>query len=259
MKKMRSLVVALITGISLAAPLQAQIQLDTPYKYRRQGLSLWGGYTTADMADVNRAVKSLSSGGSVTEINNGYMFAADYLYEVMPRFSIGPRVEYIYLNMGKASSSTLLTYKQFLYLVPIMAGGRYAFVNNDRWKLSAGLFLGVGLGYGDTKIITSAAPGVETETKYDGSGFIGDLLFGGQYALGENTYAGIDVGYRSGKIDKMTVSNTMSSTVGGSGSDGGGGGLYAPDNRAVVQDPSGKELTYDFSGLSVTIGLIFRF
>jgi hypothetical protein len=230
----------------------------TPNEHKKMSIGLWGGYTTTDMTDVNDNVKNLMPLGSITKITDGYSLAADFLFEVSPHLSIGPRVEYVYPNQGKATSPVFLEYKQTLYLIPVLVGGRYAFVDNKNFNLSFGLFGGVGLGYGDSKSILAVAPSLETETKYDGSDFAGDAMLGAQFSLGHNVYLGLDLGYRMASISKMNVSSTALNTGASGGGGGGGGGGYAP-SKAPVQDTSGNNLKYDFSGLIANIGVNFKF
>jgi hypothetical protein len=221
-------------------------------RHSKMSFSFWGGYTNANMGDVNDYLRATLP-GSVTEIGNGFLLNAEYLYEPLSRLAVGTRLGYVGLNEGKGTSATFSSYRQDLYLVPILAGGRYAFYERGDWKLTAGVFLGVGLGYGRTRSALAAAPTAEIETEYDGTDFVGDLLLGGQYRIARAVSLGIDVGYRHANIATMNVSGTGTS----SGS-GGGGGLYGPA-RAPVTGSAGNTLAFDFSGIIAAVGLIFAF
>lgn len=215
----------------------------------KSSIGIWGGYTTVNMSDVNDALNATAGRrGSATEMNSGYIAAADYLYEVYPRLMLGPRIEYVGVNQGKA---TLLggEIKEDLYLVPIMVGGRYYFMDRTTpWNISAGAFLGVGLGYGKTSLSS-------VNTTYSGTGFAGNLLVGGEYRLSSAVSLGLDFGYRIANISSMSTDTTSS---GGGG--GGGGGGYAPAiKKATVTNASGNTIAYDFSGMIANIGLMFKF
>jgi hypothetical protein len=135
-----------------------------------------------------------------------------------------------------------------------MLGGRYLLIEKDNWNISGALFAGMANAYGETKA-TSALVSLETKTKYSGSDAVGLLLLGWQTKIGENTFFGVDAGYRQMSIKKMNVDSTSTSAV----SSGGGGFLgYAP-SKASRLDASGKELKYDFSGMVLNVGVNFKF
>jgi hypothetical protein len=216
---------------------------------RRSVIGIWGGYTTAGMGDVNDNLSTRAgSRGSVTKITDGYAIAGEYLYAVSPQLVLGPRVEYIGLNQGKATTA-LSEVKQDYYLIPLMVGGRYYFMDRKNpWNLSGGAFLGVGLGYGKSKATVGS---VSRETSFDGTGFTGNVLLGGEVRLSDMVSLGLDLGYRYADIPSMST---------GSSTAGGGGGGYAPKARkTTVVNSSGSTIKYDFSGMIANIGLNMKF
>lgn len=241
-----------LLSVFLVAPLSAETQ-----EIKKMTLGLWGGYSMVGMSDVNNALRAAAgTNGSVTEIKSGTVIGCDFLYEIAPRLFVGPRIEYIIISKGKASLDTpLLTMSNDLYVIPVLVGGRYTLMEKDGWNLSSALFMGLGIGYGQLKVTTAADPTNQTVTKYSGSDIAGLFMVGGQYKVGENTYLGLDIGYRQLSISQMNVDNiSVSSLSNGSGSNG----YYAP-SRAPVMDASGKTVTYDFSGIVMNVGINFRF
>jgi hypothetical protein len=214
---------------------------------KRSLIGIWGGYTSADMSDVNNNLSAVAgTGGAVTRVSNGYSIAADYLYAVVPGLYVGPRVEYIGLNQGKAVRAGGISVTQDYYLIPLLLGGRF-YLKDKRspWNVSGAVFAGVGLGYGKTN--STAVSG----TSYSGSGFTGELLIGGEYKLSKGVSLGLDVGYRLADIPSMST---------GSSGSGGGGGGYAPEvKRAKVTNAAGKTIKYDFSGMIANLGINFNF
>lgn len=252
---MRMKKISLLLATLLAAGAASVAFAQEQEGHKKMSLDIWVGYTTVSMSDVNNNLDTIATGlGSVTKMNNGFTVAGDFLFEVAPKLAIGPRVEYVYVSEGKIDSP-LIQFKENLYLIPVMIGGRYNFVESSTTIVSFGLFGGWGFGYGQSQTTLPIISSVETTTKFDGSAFAGEALIGAQFNLGHNVYFGLDAGYRLAKIPEMDVSSTSLSTSGGGG---GGGGLYAP-SKAPVLDTSGNKLAYDFSGAVINIGISFKF
>jgi hypothetical protein len=243
----------LLTAVALCCALSAAVQAQD--KDKKFALSFWGGYAGLGMSDVNRVLKETAGRvGSVTEIDQGLSLAAEGTYEIAPGLSIGPRVEYIIANQGKASIAagpllnTDLT--QDVSLVPLMVGARYRIAGRaDAVSLNAGIFAGWGLASGTTKVSASSSllglSATSEEFSYDGGGFVGDLLLGLTIPLGGTVDLGIDAGYRMAEIPEMKT--TGSSTI-----------IGVPKDQALV-DASGNKIKFDFSGLVANAGLRFRF
>ncbi len=225
---------------------------------KNMSLEFWGGYTTVGMGDVNNALKNAASGGSVTEVKDGTLIGADFLYKLIPgvpKLSLGPRIEYLFISSGKLSQSNpLLNITDDYYVIPIMVGGKYLLVENGNWSLSGALFLGLGMGYGKSTVISAADPSNQHITNFSGSDMTGLLMADGQYRIDTNTFIGVDLGYRMLNISQMSVDSTsISSTASGSNNSG-----YAPA-RAPVVNASGNTVKYDFSGIVINIGINFMF
>ena len=251
-----ALIVVLLTACACASALA-----ESPDS-KKMSLHFWGGYTTAGMNDVNSAIKEAASGGSVTEAKDGTLIAADLLYKAfpgVPGLSIGPRIEYLFISSGKLSQDApLMNIKEDFYVVPVMVGGRYILSENKDWSLSGSLFLGVGIGYGKSAVTTAADPSNQTITKYSGSDMAGLLAAAARYRISDNTFLGVELGYRMLSISKMTIDSTSVSSL-SSGGGGGGGGGYAPSRAPVVDPATGNNIKYDFSGMVLNIGIGFNF
>jgi len=175
MKSMKTLALGL--GLMLAAA-SAQALVD---------LSAFGGYAGVGMSDVNDILtKSASGGSAATLMNSGFYAGAQAGITLMPFLKIGPRFEYVQSGQGKVGNYTVdanlssyelgISSDVSLPLVGLsveggvwggygMAGTKLSnslitdsstgsgsgFVANVgaqlRYKLVAGLFIGVDLGY----------------------------------------------------------------------------------------------------------------
>ncbi|MDO8734852.1 MAG: hypothetical protein Q7K21_06805 [Elusimicrobiota bacterium] len=224
---------------------------ETDWQGTNSVINIWGGYTTLGMNGVNSDLSTIAgSGGSVTKVKKGYAIAVEYLYAVMSRFLIGPRIEYIGGNQGEASNLSV-NVKQDFYLIPIMVGGRYYLKDRKSpWNVSGGVFAGVGIGYGKTK---TDVPLLSATTTYKGSAFTADMIVCGEYNISSVISFGLDLGYRFANVSKMS---------GGSSGDGSSGsGSYYSTNvkKSAVVNSAGKKIKYDFSGLISNIGINFKF
>jgi hypothetical protein len=225
-------------------------------------VSVWGGYTTFAMDDVNKFLRdSVGAGGSVTKVNNGILAGVDVLFPVpgAPGLSLGPRAEYLSCNQGKASTaSTAITEDQ--YLIPLMAGGRYQLLDNGSGlRLNGNLFMGIGLGYATTDVKTTAAgTATDASTSYSGSAFVMDLGVGGAYSVSPAVDIGFDLGYRLANLGAMGTGGYGGG--GGSGTTGTGYGPSVGARKTSLMNPvSGSSVQYDFSGFMIHIGATFRF
>jgi hypothetical protein len=220
--------------------------------------SLWGGYATVNMTDVNNNLHAANNAaaniGSVTEINNGTALAAEGTFVVSPGFSIGPRVEYLICNQGKLSlpSNLLLNTetKEDLTLVPVMLGFRYVFVGlGTGFSLSAGAFAGWGFAYGKNTVnVSSGLLGIGSTSdsyQYEGGAPVGNALLGALIRLGSNVSLGIDAGYRYAPVTEMKASEDALA--------------LGVRNGSTINDIAGNKLKFDFSGMILNAGLHFAF
>ncbi len=215
-------------------------------------LSLWGGYATFAMNDVNNFLKdSVGSGGSVTKVSDGYLFGADALFQVngAPMLWLGPRVEYLGCTRGKASNATV-DLKEDQYLIPILVGGKYQLAESGKFGLDGKAFLGVGLGYATTN-----------STSYSGTGFVGELGVGGTYKASSVISIGLDVGYRFADLGSMG-SGGYGSSSSSTGTGTGTGTTYAKglnNTPPLVNPVTGSNVKYDFSGMILNLGVTYHF
>ena len=225
-------------------------------------LSIWAGYTSYAMGDINNFLQdSVGSNGSVTKVSNGFLIGADALFQVdgAPKLWLGPRVEYLSCNQGKASNGTT-SVTEDQYLVPILVGGKYRLMDNgSKFILDGKFFLGFGLGYATTDVkSTAGGTATDTSVSYSGTGFVMELGLGSFYKISSNIDIDLDLGYRLANLGSMGSGGYGG---GGSSSTGNTGFTYAPGlQKASLMDPqTGSTVTYDFSGLMINLGATYHF
>lgn len=232
--------VLLMLGTAVAA-----FAADGPSCMCKWKLSVSGGYATVDMKDVNNDYEALPGRGGVTKVANGWLGAAEGMYEVSSHIGLGLRVEYLKTNQGKYSFLTR-EFKEDLSIVPVMVGARYRLKRMsdtfggsfcDNCGLNLGLFIGASSAWGQIS---------DGQTiKYQGAGVAGDILLGWEHRLWHNWMVGIDLGYRYAPIDEMKTSEDYP--------------VLGISKNATITDRNGNKLKYDFSGLIATIGVGYKF
>lgn len=233
---MRKIILSMAMVAALALPSLAKASL--------LDASVFGGYTTLAMGDVNDNVDFASTfiGGTATKFSGGYYVGADAAFPIFPFLKIGPRVEYIAGSAKADGPSSKFT--SDAALIPLMLG-----ISTD-WSLpltglavKGGVYGGYGMG-----TLKSALTGGATGTQdASGGAFVGEIAAQARYSILPLLSLGLDLGYRLAKLPTMKVdaeTGTFSGNVGKNLQSYGG---------------SGKETAVDFSGVNIGATLAFNF
>lgn len=247
-------------------------QKDTKDEGSKFYLKPWVGYTTVDMKDFNKYVRDYInrrktygpeySGRVTQEAKNGMMYGLDIGYNVTKVFSIGPRVAYIMVNQAQQNyayeyHSPTPSWEHFDYyetkydlsLMPVMFGGQFKKTVNEKCFFIGSIYFGYGFAQmrvNWTKQEKDGAdPFVNTEKEYnlEGSGVVVDCAVGGEYAISNRISFGLNVGYRFARVAKMEFANDVDGIKKGT----------------VLKSYDGKDIVFDFSGLTLNAGLSFKF
>ena len=217
-------------------------------------VSVWGGYATVDMSDVNNLVNTtLGTTASVTKITNGFIFGAEGLYRIYDSIMVGPRIGYLITNQGKADISSVLaatTVNVDSSLLPVLVGGTYMKDLSEKFSLGAGLFIGWAFAYATTELkVNSNFPSIvassDNKVNYAGSGFASDIFVRGQYNATKSFGVSLDIGYRYAPIPEVKATGDVP-------------GLGVSKNDKLT-NINGSTVKVDFSGLLLAVGLHYRF
>jgi len=251
-------------------------------------LNISGGYTTVRMDDMNKNLQSQkeqfdqiigfledfgeTGSTSLTKFGSGIFLAVDAGYEVLSGIFIGPKIVYLSCSQAKltAEFSSFFGFANIeqtvdASLIPLMVGGRYSTKITDKISLLGGIYLGYGLAnYKSVKkseeiyyefVITNLKSGVKmanslqpsqnVEVPADGSGFVGEISADVKYAITPNVSLGVNLGYRLAKIDELKATKDVPE--------------FNIKKGDVIKDENGKTIPADYSGLTIGVGLTFKF
>lgn len=226
-------------------------------------LGVWGGYATVSMNDVNEELDKFASSfpqqvltPEVTKLGSGLIFGVDVGYEVSGGILVGPRIGYLSCSQGSVSGE--ITQGGYFYkfqttidasMIPIMIGGAYTKEVAENLLLSGKLYVGYGLANIKSGFKTETnAPGATTESfeiPYEGSGLVVDIGATGEYKIAENISLGLNLGYRIANISEIKASKDVPEA-----------GVKKGD---VIKDSEGNPVAVDYSGLTVGLGINFKF
>lgn len=229
-------------------------------------LNLWGGFATVGMSDVNKSFDdmeksfdAMASGWtkSITKFKSGIIFGIDGMYEISPEILIGPRIAYMIVTPAKFEAKlfrqdiqryAIFEQKIDLSMLPLMLGGFYAKEISDGLVLGGKIFVGVGLGFGKSKVRVEnmeAGQVISFEMPFSGSGFMAEVLAYPQYKIGKDILLGLNFGYRFATIPKMETTKDVPEIDVKKGDE--------------VKDLAGKTIKFDYSGLTIGLGIKFNF
>ena len=228
-------------------------------------LNISGGYATVGMDDMNKILQSqkeqfdlMNYGGtgstSLTKFGSGMFLAVDAGYEVLSGISIGPKIVYLSCSQAKITAEGSLSGLSFKIeqtvdasLMPLMVGGYYSTKITDKISLLGGIYLGYGLA--NLKSVArgeqTGQPSQSVEVPNDGSGFVGEISADVKYAIAPNVSLGVNLGYRLAKIDELKATKDVPE-------------IYVKKGD-VIKDANGKTIPADYSGLTIGVGLTFKF
>jgi opacity protein-like surface antigen len=253
-------------------------------------LNISGGYATVGMDNMNKSLQSQKEqfdqtieflkdfGGtgstSITKFGSGIFLAVDAGYEVLSGISIGPKIVYLSCSQAKLTAEVqsffgIINIEQTVdaSLIPLMVGGRYSTKITEKISLLGGVYLGYGLAnyksveksekiisnYGfsitnlksSVKMDNSLQPSQNVEVPADGLGFVGEISADVKYAITPNVSLGVNLGYRLAKIDELKATKDAPE--------------FNIKKGDVIKDENGKTIPADYSGLTIGVGLTFKF
>jgi hypothetical protein len=233
-------------------------------------LNISGGYATVGMDDMNKSLQSQKEqfdqtieflkdfGGtgstSITKFGSGIFLAVDAGYEVLSGISIGPKIVYLSCSQAKLTAEVqsffgIINIEQTVdaSLIPLMVGGRYSTKITEKISLLGGTYLGYGLANFKSvvKFEQTGQPSQNVEVPADGSGFVGEISADVKYAITPNVSLGVNLGYRLAKIDELKATKDAPE--------------FNIKKGDVIKDENGKTIPADYSGLTIGVGLTFKF
>jgi hypothetical protein len=233
-------------------------------------LNISGGYATVGMDDMNKTLQSTkeqfdlgieeikNSGGtgstSLTKFGSGIFLAVDAGYEVLSGISIGPKIVYLSCSQAKLTAEASFggysgKFEQTVdaSLMPLMVASRYSTKITDKISLLGGTYLGYGLANlkSVVKFEQTGQPSQSVEVPADGSGFVGEISADVKYAITPNVSLGVNLGYRLAKIDELKATKDVPE--------------FNIKKGDVIKDEDGKTIPADYSGLTIGVGLTFKF
>jgi len=253
-------------------------------------LNISAGYVTVGMDDMNKSLQSQKEqfdqtieflkdfGGtgstSLTKFGSGIFLAVDAGYEVLSGISIGPKIVYLSCSQAKLTAEIpaitgIINIEQTVdaSLIPLMVGGRYSTKITDKISLLGRVYLGYGLAnYKSVKkseligtyflsSITNLKSGVKidnslqssqnVEVPAGGLGFVVEISADVKYAITPNVSLGVNLGYRLAKIDELKATKDVPE--------------FDVKKGDVMKDENGKTIPADYSGLTIGVGLTFKF
>jgi hypothetical protein len=256
-------------------------------------LNISAGYVTVGMDDMNKslqsqkerfdqAIKALEDLGagtgstSLTKFGSGIFLAVDAEYEVLSGISIGPKIVYLSCSQAKLTAELpamtgIINIEQTVdaSLIPLMVGGRYSTKITDKISLLGGVYLGYGLAnyksVNKSELIgtyfmssitkTNLKAGLQkdnssqlsqnVEVPAGGLGFVGEISADVKYAITPNVSLGVNLGYRLAKIDELKATKDVPE--------------FNIKKGDVIKDENGKTIPADYSGLTIGVGLTFKF
>lgn len=221
-------------------------------------LSLWGAYSRLQMQEVNQALEKVradiaSSGASITKfenLNSGWIAGLDMDWSLTPRWSLGPRVEWLEAVPGRVEATQSPASLEATYgghLLPLALGIKYRQVLVDRLSCDLGLYGGYGWGsvYQQAKVsVGSLAQSAKVD--FAGGAFFGEAEAELQYQTLKNLKALLGLGWRLARIPEMQALASESS-------------FYNVSKGETAVGPDGRALAMDFSGFKVQAGLELSF
>jgi hypothetical protein len=249
MKKVLAAVLFVCVLVSTAFAEDVKTQ---PYQLVRLGAEV--DYTIAAMDQVN--VRLNSGGSSVTKL--GPAIGAMLSLELAPAPFImgGARLGYIYC-MPASATYNFGTDKQTLNagLIPVEVGLSTNFeMLPAPIAIMAGIYGGYGFAGASYKNDYDIAGVTASSTqKYDGSGFVGELIASINYKLFTGLSLNLNGGYRMAKIAQMKQSENVSYN------DSLGIQHSAGAKGDILKDNDNKDLAFDFSGFNIGAGVSLGF
>jgi len=236
-------------------------------------LNISAGYATVGMDDMNKSLQSqkeqfdliienlnnsgLTASTSLTKFGSGIFLAVDAGYEVLSGISIGPKIVYLSCSQAKVKVEGSLSGQIFKIehtvdasLIPLMVGGYYSTKITDKISLLGGIYLGYGLAnlkyVFRVELEQTGDLSQNIEVPNDGSGFVGEISADVKYAIAPNVSLGVNLGYRLAKIDELKVTKDVPD-------------FDIKKGDVFIKDENGKAIPADYSGLTIGVGLTFKF
>jgi hypothetical protein len=223
-----------------------------------------GNFTTVNMSSVNAKLADLTSvvatGAAINKMTIGYLISMDLgfkFFKDVP-LTLGPRFDIIGCNTGKYSANdgagNSLIYSLDATEIPFMLGGTYAF-NFQDLPLEATLGIYAGAAYARASVNwlqteTLPANDYDLNAVYGGFGFAGEINGSFKYQFSETVAGGLNLGYRLSSVPSVTAQSTVNRN--------------SPDLPIAVQgqamqDSSGKNTVFDFSGFLVGADISMKY
>lgn len=226
---------------------------EVPYQMLRIGLEV--DYAKVAMDQVNT---ELNKSNSVTAFSSGFSGMLNVDVVLIPFLMVGARAGVVYCQPGSAKDDYII-YKQTktieALLIPLEAGITANLeIPSTSITLMAGVYGGYGVAISSVKNDLTLLGQTATFTQpYDGGNFIAEAIASVNIKILTALSINVNGGYRMAKIAQMKQSADVNYTE--------IPGLTIPVGAKgdVLQDSDSKDLAYDYSGLSIGVGVSLGF
>ncbi|MDO8735130.1 MAG: hypothetical protein Q7K21_08245 [Elusimicrobiota bacterium] len=226
-------------------------------------LTIWGGYSTVSMADINKLFaelkkleeESASVSASVTEMGGGFMLGGDIGYYINYDTQLALRIGYLSCSSGELSTTEKTDYGTYIgrttidaSLIPVLFGGSYSHSLGRSTSLLVKAFFGYGFASSEIESFYSSSNSSTYSTlkiPYSGGCAVSDLETGLQFDASNSVSIELNTGYRFAIVSKMKADKEIRDA-----------GVKKGD---VLKGLDDKALSFDFSGLILGAGIKFRF
>ncbi len=236
--RMHTLVMALAAALAATAAAKAE---EASISSSKVDVSLYGGYTTLSMGDINNDL-SLFSGPGVTvdKVSGGFYAGLGGEYKVMPMLNLGLRVEDVMGAGDVKVPGTKLA--ESATLIPVLIGASTQVAIVPTFLIKGGLYVGPGFGTNDMKFSGGATGDLDAS----GTTFMGELMLEAKYQFIPMLALGLNLGYRLADVNAMKVDSAT-------------GNFSGVPSGSLPKFGSAGDTSVDFSGLNVGLNLTGSF